>query len=335
VAVRAVVRERHEDEDWGVLDSSETPGGCWAHWSCVAVDGIRARTPGQDVERERERADQDGYDYRALQTWPVRVDSLEQDSPALHASAERGLTMITGVILLFLGVLFFWVAGHSTRDTVDRTKAPGLRLPSTLRNQEAWLASHRKIAPLMWVIGAITSVAGVSLFLVPGFRATRSSYHGESRRHFSRLGQLSPEFEWLGQHPLSPNSGQRTNRSPLLKDTDCPPPVNTRDCRTAGDTRPAMCSSCAPAASSWRRCRRLRPTRTHHQAEGWHITGGGASSRAGAAATTSMTSSTTTADRPTVDPHPGRRLTSRDTLRPWPRRSPSAPTRTPVAPSPP
>ena len=35
--VAAIVREWHADLGWGVLDSPETPGGCWAHFSVIGT----------------------------------------------------------------------------------------------------------------------------------------------------------------------------------------------------------------------------------------------------------------------------------------------------------
>lgn len=96
------VRTWHEEEGWGVLDCVETPGGCWFHHSVIAsaesgrgpagsgyrsglrleVDGevvtsdggetevvvheLRTAHEGQEVELEWERADQDGFSYRAV-----------------------------------------------------------------------------------------------------------------------------------------------------------------------------------------------------------------------------------------------------------------------------
>jgi cold shock protein len=68
--VNAVVREWHDEEGWGVLDSSETPGGCWAHFSEIEMDGYRSLSPGQRVGLEWEAPGQDGYDYRALRIVP-------------------------------------------------------------------------------------------------------------------------------------------------------------------------------------------------------------------------------------------------------------------------
>lgn len=78
MAVDAVVREWHSDQGWGVIDTSETPGGCWVHFSHVAVAGYRELVPGQAVTLEWERAEQDGYRYRAVRVWPAGDDPVAQ-----------------------------------------------------------------------------------------------------------------------------------------------------------------------------------------------------------------------------------------------------------------
>ena len=60
MAVEAIVRQWHPDEGWGVLDSPQTPGGCWAHFGAVAVDGYPELIPGQAVTLEWEAFGQDG-----------------------------------------------------------------------------------------------------------------------------------------------------------------------------------------------------------------------------------------------------------------------------------
>jgi len=72
------VRSWHDDEGWGVIDCSETPGGCWAHFSAVAVAGYRTLAPGQAVVLDWELAQQDGYSYRAVRTWPADRPPLPQ-----------------------------------------------------------------------------------------------------------------------------------------------------------------------------------------------------------------------------------------------------------------
>ncbi len=70
MATAGTVRSWHDEEGWGVVDSAATPGGCWAHFSAVAVPAFRSLEAGQLVELEWERARQDGYAFRAVRVWP-------------------------------------------------------------------------------------------------------------------------------------------------------------------------------------------------------------------------------------------------------------------------
>lgn len=63
---RATVREWRDDEGWGVLESPETPGGCWAHFSAIEMTGFRSLNVGESVQLEWEQAEQDGYDFLAV-----------------------------------------------------------------------------------------------------------------------------------------------------------------------------------------------------------------------------------------------------------------------------
>lgn len=72
-----IVREWSEVDGWGVVDSSETPGGCWTHFSHVAVDGYRVLRPGQRVRFEWTAPGQDGFAYRAVRVWPVDTDPVD------------------------------------------------------------------------------------------------------------------------------------------------------------------------------------------------------------------------------------------------------------------
>jgi CspA family cold shock protein len=65
----ATVREWDDEEGWGVLDSPETPGGCFAHFGDIeGLEGFRSPAAGQRVELDWEAPgfQQDGYDFRAL-----------------------------------------------------------------------------------------------------------------------------------------------------------------------------------------------------------------------------------------------------------------------------
>lgn len=48
--VSATVREWDDEEGWGVLDSPDTPGGCFGHFSDIQATGFRTLSPGQQVE---------------------------------------------------------------------------------------------------------------------------------------------------------------------------------------------------------------------------------------------------------------------------------------------
>ena len=41
------VRVWHAEEGWGVIDSAETPGGCWTHFSAVRAPAPRSSRPAR------------------------------------------------------------------------------------------------------------------------------------------------------------------------------------------------------------------------------------------------------------------------------------------------
>ncbi len=70
-AIRGRVRTYDAERGWGVIDAPEVPGGCWAHFSVIAIDGFRALVPGKQVTFSWEPvSNQDGYRFRALTVWP-------------------------------------------------------------------------------------------------------------------------------------------------------------------------------------------------------------------------------------------------------------------------
>jgi len=95
-ATTGVVRAWYGDHGWGVLDSPDTPGGCWAHMSCVLVEGDRSLEVGQEVVFVPEAADQDGYAFLAVEVWPadrepVRVPASSYDA---HDAFRSTLTIV-------------------------------------------------------------------------------------------------------------------------------------------------------------------------------------------------------------------------------------------------
>jgi CspA family cold shock protein len=65
------VRMWNAGEGWGVVDSLDTPGGCWVHFSHIVASGHPALRPGQRVVLEWETPGQDGYPYRATRVRPM------------------------------------------------------------------------------------------------------------------------------------------------------------------------------------------------------------------------------------------------------------------------
>ncbi len=91
VATTGRVREWHDDEGWGVIDSAATPGGCWTHYSHLAMPGFRRLQAGQAVELEWETPGQDGCQYRALRVWskgeaPADRARLQRDSAGYRSA---------------------------------------------------------------------------------------------------------------------------------------------------------------------------------------------------------------------------------------------------------
>jgi CspA family cold shock protein len=63
--ITGVVREWHGHQGWGVIDSDETPGGCFAYYADIQMPGFRALSAGQSVWFEARPGGQDGCAYRA------------------------------------------------------------------------------------------------------------------------------------------------------------------------------------------------------------------------------------------------------------------------------
>lgn len=78
------VREWRGEEGWGVIDSPETPGGCWTHFSAIVMEGYRALAEGDTVTFVHEPAEQDGFRFRAVRVWPQSVGTSGGPSATLH-----------------------------------------------------------------------------------------------------------------------------------------------------------------------------------------------------------------------------------------------------------
>jgi len=90
-----IVRAYHPEEGWGVLDGPDVPGGCWVHFSAIAIDGYRELTAGQRVSFRAEPASQDGFAHRAVRVWTDDVEPPDLGQDDVRSVAYRSsLTLI-------------------------------------------------------------------------------------------------------------------------------------------------------------------------------------------------------------------------------------------------
>jgi cold shock protein len=88
VASKGIVREWSDYHGWGVIDSADTPGGCWVHFSHLVTDGVDSLKPGDQVTFTYEALPQDEFNFRALLVWPPGVKpgtpprARHQDGPS-------------------------------------------------------------------------------------------------------------------------------------------------------------------------------------------------------------------------------------------------------------
>jgi cold shock protein len=84
----AIVREFDRIRGVGVVDSPDTPGGCWVHFSAIEVDGYKDLEPGEEVTLTFEPASQDGFSYRAIRVRKGAAHGLpSRPSPSGTGSA--------------------------------------------------------------------------------------------------------------------------------------------------------------------------------------------------------------------------------------------------------
>jgi CspA family cold shock protein len=77
MTTEGTVRVWRDDEGWGVIDTAQTPGGCWTHFSSVHMSGYRTLHAGEGVLVDWEAADQDGYAFRTVRTWPADEQAID------------------------------------------------------------------------------------------------------------------------------------------------------------------------------------------------------------------------------------------------------------------
>ncbi|MBV9444650.1 MAG: cold shock domain-containing protein [Streptosporangiaceae bacterium] len=89
------VREWNDDQGCGVIDSTETPGGCWVHFSMIVSEGFRSFNSGDHVTFSYEAVGQDGFDYRAVMVWPPGIRPGTPHRPASDGSSAAYQSSLT------------------------------------------------------------------------------------------------------------------------------------------------------------------------------------------------------------------------------------------------
>jgi cold shock CspA family protein len=56
MATLATVRVWHDDQGWGIVESEDTPGGCWVHFSHIVSPRYRTLRPGSGLMLEMDGA---------------------------------------------------------------------------------------------------------------------------------------------------------------------------------------------------------------------------------------------------------------------------------------
>lgn len=74
------------------------------------------------------------------------------------------MTMI-GLLVVSFSVVCYLSVALPASGRIARGGLVGLRIPSTKRSDEAWLAAHRAVLPLVTVVTGVTSMVGILIVL--------------------------------------------------------------------------------------------------------------------------------------------------------------------------
>lgn len=78
---------------------------------------------------------------------------------------ELGTRLVLGVVMIVAGLLLIWMARAAATGRLRRNRFAGLRIPSTMASDEAWLAAHIRAQGLIIAAGIVSLVYGLSAFL--------------------------------------------------------------------------------------------------------------------------------------------------------------------------
>lgn len=78
---------------------------------------------------------------------------------------ELGTRLVLGVVMVVAGLLLIWMARAAATGRLRRNRFAGLRIPSTMASDEAWLAAHIRAQGHIIAAGVVSLVYGLSAFL--------------------------------------------------------------------------------------------------------------------------------------------------------------------------
>lgn len=82
----------------GIIDSDETPGGCWTLFHSVAVEDFPALREGQQVEFEWDALDSpmSGCNFSTIRAWPAGSEPYVAPPPDSPYSSRLWITFPDG-----------------------------------------------------------------------------------------------------------------------------------------------------------------------------------------------------------------------------------------------
>ncbi len=104
------MREWSDDLGMGVIDSADTPDGCFVHFSDIVTDGVRSLSPGDEVTFTHEAVPQDGFSFRAVLVWPPGVQpgtpprARAQDGPSAAYRSRLTIHRSDGTVTVTEGI---------------------------------------------------------------------------------------------------------------------------------------------------------------------------------------------------------------------------------------
>lgn len=76
-----------------------------------------------------------------------------------------GMALFMGLLMIGVGAALGWVASRAAGGGIARNPLAGIRIPSTMRSDAAWVAGHRAARPWLYGAGGAAALSGaVCLF---------------------------------------------------------------------------------------------------------------------------------------------------------------------------